>query len=170
MGKVAVDVTASGFSPEVYGELICISACEMLAPGKAGAFFHSYIKPLRELAPLWERLLEIDNETLNSAHPLTEVAERFFAFLADRQIVCGGFEMASTFLNNALTQLGRPPLPSSAFVSVWDIVPSDIFETGLEAIDEYAEILPEKEYSAHESSLRIAQMYWNVCAKQGLSD
>ena len=170
MVKVAVDITASGVSPEFYGELISISACEMLAPGQTGAFFHSYINPLRELAPLWERLLEIDNETLNSALPLAEVAERFFAFLADRQIVCAGFEMTSTYLNDALTQLGRPGLPPSAFVSVWDMVPSDIFEAGLEAIDEYAKIPPEKEYDTHQSSLRIAQMYWNVCAKQGLSD
>jgi DNA polymerase III alpha subunit (gram-positive type) len=170
MGKVAVDITASGPSPEVYGELISISACEMLAPGQAGAFFHSYINPSRQLGPLWERLLEIDNETLNTAPPLAEVAEQFFAFLADRQIVCTGFEMTSEYLNDALAQLGRPTLPSSAFISVWNMVPKAIFETDLEAIDEYAEVPPEKYYSAHRSSLRVAEMYWNVCAKQGLSD
>jgi DNA polymerase III epsilon subunit-like protein len=80
MGKVAVDITASGFSPEVYGELISISACEMFGPGQAGSFFHSYINPSRQLAPLWERLLEIDNETLNRAPPLAQVAEQFFCF------------------------------------------------------------------------------------------
>jgi DNA polymerase III epsilon subunit-like protein len=80
MGKVAVDITTSGFSPEVYGELIAISACEMFAPGQTGAFFHSYIRPLKGLTSLWERLLEIDNETLNSAPPLAEAAEHFFPF------------------------------------------------------------------------------------------
>jgi hypothetical protein len=78
--------------------------------------------------------------------------------------------MTSEYLNDALTQLGRPALPSSAFISVWNMIPNDIFETDLEAIDEYAEIPPEKNYSAHRSSLRVAQMYWNVCAKQGLRD
>lgn len=169
MGKVAVDMTASGFSPELYGELISISACEIVAPGQVGAFFHSYINPSRQLAPLWERLLEIDNATLNSAPPLAQVAEHFFAFLADRQIVCAGFEMTSAYLNDALAQLGRPALPGSAFISVWDMVPNTIFETSLEAIEEYAEIPPEKNYSTHRSSLRVAQMYFNVCAKQRLS-
>lgn len=170
MGKVAVDITASGFSPEVYGELIAISACEMLAPGQPGAFFHSYIRPLRELAPLWERLLEVDNETLNSAPPLAEAAEQFFAFLAGRQIVCKGYEMTSEYLNDALLQLDRPALPRSAFVSVWDLMPKEIFETSLEAADEYAEIPPESAYPLKQSSLRVAEAYWNVCAKQGLSD
>lgn len=169
MVKVAVDITASGFSPEVYGELISISACEMLAPGEVGAFFHSYINPLRELSPLWVRLLEIDSETLNSAPPLTPVAEQFFDFLTDRQVVCVGLEMTSVYLNDALAQLGRPALPSSAFLSVWNMVPNDIIETGLDAIEKYTEVPPEKNYSAPRSSLRVAQMYWNVCAKQGLS-
>lgn len=170
MVKVAVDITASGFSPEVYGETIAISACEMLAPGQVGAFFHSYIRPLRGLAPVWERLLEIDNETLNSALPLAAVAEQFFDFLDGRLIVCTGFEMASEYLNDALAQLGRPALTRGAFLSVWDLVPTDIFETSLEAVDEYAEILPETAYLSKQSSLRVAQAYWNVCAKQGLSD
>ncbi len=169
MGKVAVDITASGFSPEVYGELIAISACEMLGPGQTGAFFHSYIRPLRGLASLWERLLEIDNETLNSAPTLAEVAEQFFAFLNGRQIVCTGDEMMSEYLNDALVKLGRPHLPPSAFLSVWNLVPADIFETSLEATDEYAGVPPESDYPSKQSSLRVAQMYWNVCAKQGLS-
>jgi hypothetical protein len=169
MGKVAVDITTSGFSPEVYGELISISACEMLTPGQTGAFFHSYIRPLRGLASLWERLLEIDNETLNSAPPLAEVAEQFFAFLDGRGIVCTGYEMTSEYLNDALAQLDRPALPRGAFLSVWDLVPTDIFETSLEAVDEYAELPPESAYLPKQSSLRVAQAYWNVCARQGLS-
>lgn len=168
MGKVAVDITASGFSPEVYGELIAISACEMLASGQTGGFFHSYIRPLRELAPLWERLLEIDNETLNSAPPLDEAAEQFFAFLDGRQIVCAGGEMVSDYLNDALAKLGRSSLPADAILSVWDMVPEDIFETSLEATDEYTEVPPESAYPSKQSSLRVAQMYWNVCAKRGL--
>jgi hypothetical protein len=170
MGKVAVDITASGFSPEVYGEIIAISACEMFAPGQVGAFFHSYIRPSRGLAPLWERLLEVDNETLHSAPPLCEVAEQFFAFLDGRKIVCNGYEMASEYFNDALAQLNRAALPRSAFLSVWDLVPTEIFETSLEAIDEYAEIPPESAYPSKQSSLRVAQAYWNVFAKQGMSD
>jgi len=170
MGKVAVDITTSGFSPEVYGELIAISACEMLAPGQTGAFFHSYIRPLRGLASLWERLLEVDNETLNSAPPLAEVAAQFFAFLDGREIVCTGYEMTSEYLNDALAQLDRPGLPRSAYVSVWDLMPKEIFEKSLEAADEYAEIPPESAYPPKESSLRVAQAYWNICAKQGLGD
>ena len=153
MVKVAVAITASGFSPEVYGELIAISACEMLAPGQPGAFFHSYISPLRVLAPLWERLLEIDNATLNSAPPLAEAAEQFFAFLDGRQIVCKGYQMTSEYLNNALLQLDRPALPRSAYVSVWDLMPKEIFETSLEAADEYAEIPPESAYLPTEAVL-----------------
>ena len=170
MVKVAVAITASGFSPEVYGELIAISACEMLAPGQPGAFFHSYIRPLRVLAPLWERLLEVDNETLNSAPPLAVAAEQFFAFLDGRQIVCTGYEMTSEYLNDALLKLDRPALPRSAFVSVWDMIPKDIFETSLEAADNYAEISPEPAYPPKQSSLPVAQAYWNVCVKQGLGD
>lgn len=170
MGKVAVDITASGFSPEVYGEIIAISACEMLAPGQVGASFHSYIRPVRGLAPLWERLLEIDNETLNSAPSLAEVAEQFFAFLNGRTIVCTGYEMTSEYINDALAQLDRPALARDAFLSVWDLVPADIFETSLEAVDEYVEIPPEATYPSKQSSLRVAQAYWNVCAKQRLSD
>ena len=170
MEKVAVDITTSGFSPEVYGELIAISACEMLAPVQVGEIFHSYIRPLRGLPPLWERLLEIDNETLNSAPPLAEAAEQFFAFLDGRQIVCKSYEMTSEYLNDALLQLDRPALPRSAFVSVWDLMPKEIFETSLEEADEYAEIPPECAYPLKQSSLRVAQAYWNVCAKQGLSD
>lgn len=168
MEKVAVDITTSGFSPEVYGELIAISACEMLAPGQVGEIFHSYIRPLRGLAPLWERLLEIDNETLNTAPPLEQVAEQFFAFLDGRQIVCTGKEMMSEYVNDALVKLGRPVLLPSAFLSVWDMVPADIFETSLEATDEYAGVPPESDYPPTQSSFRVAQMYWNICAKQGL--
>lgn len=169
MGKVAVDITASGFSPEVYGELIAISACEMLCPGQTGAFFHSYIRPLRGLAPLWEKLLEVDNETLNSAPTLGDVAEQFFTFLNGRQIVCTGDAMISEYLNDALFKLGRPHLPHSAFLSVWNMVPANIFETSLEATDEYAGVPPESDYPADQSSLRVAQMYWNICAKQGFA-
>lgn len=170
MGKVAVDITASGFSPEVYGEIIAISACEMIAPGKVGAFFHSYIRPINGLAPLWERLLGIDNETLNSAPPLAQVAEQFFAFLDQRQIVCTSFELANGYLNDALAQLGMPTLPPSAFLSVWDLVPKEIFETSLEAVDEYAEVVPDTAYLSTQSSLRVAQAYWNVCEKKGLRE
>lgn len=170
MGKVAVDITASGFSPEVYGEMIAISACEMIAPGKIGAFFHSYIRPLRGLAPLWERLLGIDNETLDSAPPLAHVAEKFFAFLDRRQIVCTGYEMTSGYLNDALSQLGRPGLRPDAFLSVWDLVPRDIFELSLEAVDQYTEVPPETAYSPRQSSLRVAQAFWNICEKQGLRE
>jgi len=169
MRKVAVDITASGFSPEVYGEIIAISACEMLAPRQVGEFFHSYVRPLRGLAPLWGRLLEIDNITLNDAPPLAEVAEQFFDFLGDSQIVCTGYEMTSCYLNDALKHLGRPVLPRSAFLSVWDMVPKDIFETSLEAIDEYAQIPEQSAYSSKQSSLRIAHAYWNISARQTLS-
>jgi hypothetical protein len=65
--------------------------------------------------------------------------------------------------------LDRPALPRGAFLSVWDLVPTDIFETSLEAVDEYAELPPESAYLPKQSSLRVAQAYWNVCARQGLS-
>lgn len=170
MRKVAIDITASGFSPKVYGEIIAISACEMAAPYQVGAFFHSYIRPLTGLAPLWERLLEIDNDTLNSAPSLVQVAEEFFAFLDGRIIVCNNYEMTSEYLNDALKRLDRPALPPSAFLSVWDLVPKDIFETSLEAVDEFAGLPPETAYSSRQSSLRIAQAYWNVGAKLGIND
>jgi hypothetical protein len=49
-------------------------------------------------------------------------------------------------------------------------MPKEIFEKSLEAADEYAEIPPESAYPPKLSSLRVAQAYWNICAKQGLGD
>ena len=168
MNLVAIDITTSGFSPEVFGEIIAISACEFRDDGQVGAFFHSYISPVKGLDPLWERLLEVDNETLKLSPPLLQVAEQFFTFLDGRQIICTSYDMASRYLNDALAKLGRPHLAPSAFLSVWDLVPKRVFETSLEAIDEYLQIPPEAAYLPRQSSRRVAEMYCNARQNQGL--
>ena len=168
MNLVAIDITASGFSPEVFGEIIAISACKFSDDGQLGAFFHSYISPVKGLDPLWERLLGVDNEALKLSPPLLQVAEQFFTFLDGRQIICTSYDMASGYLNDALTKLGRPHLPPSAFLSVWDLVPKRIFEMSLEAVDEYLQIPPESAYLPIQSSRRVAEMYCNARQNQGL--
>lgn len=165
MTKVAVDIIASSVSPETYGEIVSISACEIMPAGKIRQTFHSFVKPERELAPLWERLLEIDNQTLDAAPELSQVTRHLMAFIDGRDIVCMSDQMVPVFLNDALQKVGMAPLDPDKFICVYNLMPEHVFLSGLEAIDVYTEVAPESDFPVSKHAVRVAQMYNSIIRK-----
>lgn len=165
MTKVAVDITASSVSPETFGEIVSISACEILRSEEVGQIFHSFVKPERALAPLWERLLEIDNQTLDAAPHLSIVTRQLMAFIDGRDIVCMSDQIVPIFLNDALQKVGMAPLDPDKFICVYNLLPEHIFMSGLEAIDVYTEVASEANFSVPKHAVRVAQMYISILRK-----
>ncbi len=110
MRQIVLDTETTGLDPALGHRVIEIGALEILNRRAAGATYHVYLNPEREIDAGAMQVHGLSNEFLADKPRFADIAQEFLEFVRDAELVIHNAPFDIRFLNTEFNRLGMAPI------------------------------------------------------------
>jgi DNA polymerase-3 subunit epsilon len=110
MRQIVLDTETTGLDPALGHRVIEIGALEILNRRAAGATYHVYLNPEREIDAGAVQVHGLTNDFLADKPRFADIAGEFLAFVQDAELVIHNAPFDVRFLNTEFNRLGMEPI------------------------------------------------------------
>ena len=122
MREIVFDTETTGLRPEDGERIIELGAVELENGFPTGQTFHEYLNPEgQRIHPDAKQVHGIADEDLLDKPTFGQIADRFFAFVAEAKLVAHNAEFDMKFINSELARISRKPFPPGRVVDTLKI-------------------------------------------------
>jgi DNA polymerase-3 subunit epsilon len=113
MREVVLDTETTGLDPASGDRIVEIGCVELINHMPSGKTYHQYVNPQRDVPDGAFRVHGLSEAFLSEYPSFVEIAEQFFEFIGDAQLVIHNASFDMGFINNELDRISQDRLAMS---------------------------------------------------------